>query len=174
MEGSSYKHGIGKSHQASGVLTGDAVNIGTLERGAIWPSLNQTLVWALVGLDPAMAWDEWKKNSFARHAEAYPDIWYGVWSGNDSYNSPLNKQPGEAANQQFFHGTDFPVLNLHSHACFLYSATKLLGIEFTEAEVYRQPTLPMESFRMDSPLIGVSKSSAGEHKGWYAPSRPRT
>ena len=171
------RHGpLGATQMSEGpdMKTGDAVNIGTLERGAIWPSLNQTLVWALVGLDPAMAWDEWKKNSFARHAEAYPDIWYGVWSGNDSYNSPLNKQPGEAANLQFFHGTDFPVLNLHSHACFLYSATKLLGIEFTEAGVNLRPTLPMESFRLDSPLIGISKSSVGQYEGWYAPSRPGT
>ena len=171
------RHGpLGATQMSDGpeMKTGDAVNIGTLERGAIWPSLNQTLVWALVGIDPAMAWDEWKKNSFARHAEVYPDIWYGVWSGNDSYNSPLNQQPGEAANLQFFHGTDFPVLNLHSHACFLYSATKLLGIEFTEAGVNLKPKLPVESFRLDSPLIGVSKSSAGKYAGWYAPSRPGT
>ena len=171
------RHGpLGATQMSDGpeMKTGDAVNIGTLERGAIWPSLNQTLVWALVGIDPAMAWDEWKKNSFARHAAVYPDIWYGVWSGNDSYNSPLNQQPGEAANLQFFHGADFPVLNLHSHACFLYSATKLLGIEFTEAGVNLKPKLPVESFRLDSPLIGVSKSSAGQYEGWYAPSRPGT
>ena len=80
-----------------------------------------------MGVDPAMAWEEWKRNSLAAHADAYPDIWYGVWSGNDSYNSPLNKRPGGAANEPYFHGTDFPVLNLHAHACFLYSASKLWG-----------------------------------------------
>ena len=150
---------------------GGATSVGTLERGAIWPSLNQTLVWALAGIDKEMAWDEWKKNSFARHADVYPDIWYGVWSGNDSYNSPLNKQPGGAANEPFFHGTDFPVLNLHSHACFLYSATKLLGIEFTEAGVKIRPALPVESYRFASPLLGVAKSAEGQYEGWYAPSR---
>ena len=164
---------LGATQMSDGpdMKTGDAVNLGTLERGAIWPSLNQTLVWALAGLDPAMAWDEWKRNSFAQHAETYPDIWYGVWSGNDSYNSPLNQHPGEAANLPFFHGTDFPVLNLHSHACFLYSATKLLGIEFTETGVELKPKLPVESLRLDSPLMGVSVS-AGRFEGWYAPSRP--
>src|SRR5579872_1577353 len=96
---------------------------GTVVRGGIWPSLNQTLVWALAASDPATAWDEWKKNSFAAHAEAYPDIWYGIWSGPDSYNAPFSKTPG-ATGSPGFKGTDFPVLNLHSHACFLYSATK--------------------------------------------------
>jgi hypothetical protein len=36
-------------------------DLGTLELGQIWPSLNQTLVWALASVNPAMAWDEWKR-----------------------------------------------------------------------------------------------------------------
>ncbi len=143
-------------------------NVGTLELGAIWPSLNQTLVWALMKIDPAMAWEEWKRNSLAAHADAYPDIWYGVWSGNDSYNSPLNKYPGGAANEPYFHGTDFPALNLHSHACFLYSASKLLGIEFMPDGLNLNLALPLESYRFDSPLVGVVKSK-GSYEGWYAP-----
>ena len=60
-----------------------------------------------------MAWDEWKKNSFARHAEAYPDIWYGIWNLTDFffYNSVKHKQAGETVNNRYFHGTDFPVEN---------------------------------------------------------------
>ncbi len=122
-------------------------NVGTLELGAIWPSLNQTLTWALMGVDPALAWEEWKRNSLACHADAYPDTWYGVWSGNDSYNSPLSQHPGGAANEPFFHGTDFPVLNLHSHACSLYSATKLVGLEFTGEGLNLNLTLPLESYQ---------------------------
>jgi len=147
---------------------------GTCVRGAVWPSLNQTLVWALAGVDPAMAWDEWKKNSFARHADAYPDVWYGIWSGTDSYNSPLSHHPGETANDPYFRGLDFPVLNLHAHACYLYSATKLLGIEFTENGVDLSPDLPVESYRFDSPLLGVIKAPDGHFEGWYAPSKPGT
>ena len=146
-------------------------SVGTLERGAIWPSLNQTLVWALAGMDKEMAWDEWKRNTLAKHADAYPNLWYGVWSGNDSYNSTLNRNPGGAANEQYFAGTDFPVLNLHAHACFLYSATKLLGIEFTEAGVKMRPALPVGAYRFDSPLLGLVKTAAGRYEGWYAPSR---
>jgi hypothetical protein len=148
-----------------------AAERGTLEMGAIWPSLNQTLVWALAGVNPAMAWEEWKRNTLAHHAEAYPGLWYGVWSGNDSWNSPLNTNPGGAANQQYFHGTDFPVLNPHSHACSLYSATKLLGLEFTESGLKLNLSLPEREYRLDSPLVGVSRSGA-RFEGWYKPSHP--
>ena len=29
------------------------------------------------------------------HAEAYPEIWYGIWSGPDYYNSVLSRYPGQ-------------------------------------------------------------------------------
>ena len=148
-------------------------NVGTLELGAIWPSLNQTLVWALAGIDPAMAWEEWKRNTLACHAESYPNIWYGVWSGNDSWNSPLSKHPGGAADEQYFRGTDFPVLNVHAHACSLYSASKLLGMEFTAAGMTLSLGLPEDSYRFDSPLVGVAKTNR-RYEGWYMPSRSGT
>jgi hypothetical protein len=132
--------------------------------------LNQTLVWALMSVDPAMAWEEWKRNTLARHAESYPDLWYGIWSGNDSWNSPMSKRPGQAASEVFFHGIDFPVLNVHAHACSLYSASKLLGMEFTGTGVKLNLALPAEEYRFDSPLVGVIRKQ-GRFEGWYAPSR---
>jgi cellobiose phosphorylase len=69
--------------------------IGSLENGGVWASINGTLIWALAMKDGAMAWDEWKKNTLARHAEAYPNIWYGIWSGPDFYRSVLSPHPGE-------------------------------------------------------------------------------
>jgi hypothetical protein len=145
-------------------------DVGTLVDGAVWPSLNQTLVWALAAVDPAMAWEEWKRNSLARHAESYPDLWYGIWSGNDSWNSALSKHPGAAASEAFFHGVDFPVLNVHSHACSLYSASKLLGMEFTGAGMRLNLGIPVEEYRFDSPLVGVVRTK-GHYEGWYGPSR---
>jgi len=32
------------------------------------------------------------------------------------------------------------------------------------------PRLPLESYRFDSPLVGLVKSAAG-YEGWYAPSK---
>jgi len=144
---------------------------GTSVSGGIWPSLNATLVWALAQVNPAMAWDEWKKNTLARHAEVYPDIWYNTWSGPDTLNSTVSKHPGETVNSGFLHYTDFPIGNLHSHACTLYSAAKLLGIDFTADGVDLAPRLPLESYRFDSPLLGLVKGPAG-YEGWYAPSKP--
>ncbi|HKR26274.1 MAG TPA: hypothetical protein VJS11_02430, partial [Acidobacteriaceae bacterium] len=144
---------------------------GTVVRGGIWPSLNQTLVWALAGTDPALAWDEWKKNSLAAHADSYPNTWYGIWSGADSYNAAFSKTPG-ATGSPGFKGIDFPVLNLHSHACFLYSGTKLLGIEFAWHGLTLRPALPPGPFRFESKLVGFIHSSETHYEGWYAPRRP--
>jgi hypothetical protein len=68
---------------------------GDLTNAGVWPSINGTLVWALSLLDGKLAWEEWKKNSLGFHAECYPDIWYGIWSGPDTYNSILSKYPGQ-------------------------------------------------------------------------------
>lgn len=146
---------------------------GTSVNGGVWPSLNQTLIWALAGIDGAMAWDEWKKNSFAWHAEVYPEIWYGAWSGPDVLNSLNSKQPGATTGGAPFGWTDFPVLNMHTHACPLYSLTKLIGVEFTETGVNLAPKVPLASFRFESPLLGLIKSEIG-YKGWYNPALPGT
>jgi hypothetical protein len=142
---------------------------GTQVAGGVWRSLNQTLIWALARVDGAMAWDEWKKNSFARHAEVYPQVWYGTWSGPDVLNSALSKHPGETTGGKPFGWTDFPVLNMHTHACPLYSATKLLGLQFTENGLMLAPTLPLQSFRFESALLGLIKTAKG-YEGWYNPS----
>lgn len=146
---------------------------GTSIAGGVWPSLNQTLIWALAKVDPAMAWEEWKKNSFARHAEVYPQVWYGTWSGPDVLNSATSKHPGETTGGKPFGWTDFPVLNMHSHACPLYAATKLLGLDFTEAGIALAPSLPLSTFRFESPLLGIIKTANG-YEGWYAPQSQNT
>jgi len=143
---------------------------GTSISGGIWPSLNATLVWALARVNGEMAWDEWKKNTLARHAEVYPEIWYNTWSGPDTLNSTVSKHPGETVNSGFLRYTDFPIGNLHSHACTLYSAAKLLGLEFTGSGLDLAPALPLNEYRFDSPLVGVAKGPSG-YEGWYAPSK---
>jgi len=146
---------------------------GTAVNGGVWPSLNMTLIWALARVDGALAWDEWKKNSLARHADIYPDIWYQTWSGPDSLNSALSHKPGEAVNGAFFKATDFPVMCLHAHACSLYAITKLLGLDFTESGLAMRPVIPLPTWRFESPLFTLRKSSDG-YDGWYAPSQPGT
>jgi hypothetical protein len=154
---------------------------GSGANGGIWPSINGTLVWALALVNGCMAWDEWKKNSLAFHAEAYPNVWYGIWSGPDTYNSTLGKHPGEtwffeprqegkSTDDDGLDGTDFPVMCMHTHAWPLYSAAKLLGLEFLENGVGFAPDLPLEAYEFTSPLLGFKKSHTG-YLGWYAPIR---
>jgi hypothetical protein len=178
---------IGAMQISKGSRTAEEMGgkIGTGEDGGVWPSLNGTLVWGLALVDGAMAWDEWKKNSFARHAEVYPEIWYSTWSGPDTLNSVLNKYAGQTmlsdvllkqkdvkAPLEFtsdFGWTDFPVMNMHPHAWQLYMVAKLLGLEFTGRGMELTPKIPLKSYRFDSPLLGMVKSDRG-YEGWYTPS----
>ncbi len=153
---------------------------GVLTNGGVWPSINGTLIWALALEDGALAWDEWKKNSLALHAEAYPEIWYGIWSGPDYYNSVLSRYPGQTMFAEApspdhktqadlgFNWTDFPVMNMHPHAWPLYSSAKLLGLEFHETGLRFSPNLPLPEYEFTSPLLGFKKSKSG-YSGWYAP-----
>lgn len=181
---------IGAMQISKGSRTAEEMGekIGTCEDGGVWPSLNGTLVWALAMVDGVMAWDEWKKNSFARHAEVYSEIWYSTWSGPDTLNSVLNKYAGQtmlsdailnklkgkaAADVGGFGGwTDFPVMNMHPHAWQLYMVAKLLGLEFNAKGLVLAPKIPLKSYRFDSPLLGMIKSEHG-YEGWYAPSGGR-
>jgi hypothetical protein len=155
--------------------------VGTMTNGGIWPSINGTLIWALALVNGALAWDEWKKNSLAVHAEKYPEVWYGTWSGPDTYNSVLSKYPvqtmfvEQSPNDHSpqaewgMNWTDFPVMNLHPHAWPLYSSSKLMGLEFHENGISFQPDLPLAEYEFASPLLGFKKSPNG-YSGWYAPS----
>ncbi|HUO35594.1 MAG TPA: hypothetical protein VMU43_11445 [Candidatus Acidoferrum sp.] len=154
---------------------------GVLTNGGVWPSINGTLIWALALADGKAAWDEWKKNCLALHAEAYPDVWYGIWSGPDTYNSVLSRYPGQTMFAEKpsasyktqpdwgFNWTDYPVMNMHPHAWPLYSAAKLLGLEFHETGLRLEPALPLDEYEFTSPLLGFQKSS-NRYSGWYAPS----
>lgn len=156
--------------------------LGTGTNGGIWPSINGTLIWALAQVDGTLAWDEWKKNSLALHAEAYPDIWYGIWSGPDTYNSVLSRYPGqtmfadpdspdpkERADSGLY-WTDYPVMNMHPHAWPLYSAAKLLGLAFDENGLSFQPNLPLQNYEFASLLLGFKKTKTS-YSGWYAPAK---
>lgn len=142
---------------------------GTGTNAGIWPSINGTLIWALALTNRELAWDEWKKNSLAMHAEVYPDVWYGIWSGPDTLNSEFSKAPGQVDVELLgVKWTDFPVMNMHPHAWSLYTITKLMGVEFSTQGVDLAPAIPKQEFRFSSPLIELEKTTEG-YSGKYAP-----
>ena len=132
--------------------------------GGIFAAVEGTLVWALTLVNGQMAWDEWQKNTLAHHAQTYPDMWFGIWSGPDCYHSVLSKWPGGT-------GVDFPVLNMRSHAWPLYSSIKLLGTEFHEDGVRFRPGLPLDEYGMQHTVIGFERTPKG-YSGLYSPSQP--
>ncbi len=159
--------------------------IGMGANAGIWYSINGTLIWALSKVDGDMAWEEWKKNTLAYHADSYPDIWYGIWSGPDTYNSILSKYPGHVVFNPFYltgdikdeseiltstglNFTDFPIMNLHSHAWPLYNTIHLIGAVFNVEGIEFTPIIPKEEYEFSSPLLGFKKSRDG-YSGWYAP-----
>jgi hypothetical protein len=152
---------------------------GTLTNAGVWPSINGTLIWALARVDKELGWEEWKKNTLAYHAEAYPEIWYGIWSGPDSYNSVLSDYPGhtyisgenEASGVlSGINWTDFPVLNMHPHAWPLYDVPKLFGLEFDTEGFHINPSFPSD-YHFSSPLISLKKEGPSL-SGSYHPAHP--
>jgi hypothetical protein len=160
--------------------------LGMRVNGGIWPSINGTLIWALSLINNEMAWDEWKKNSLAYHAENYPEVWYGIWSGPDVYNSNLSDFPGQThfseeliswkkkKGEKIYddtlgvNWTDFPVMDLHPHAWPLYNTLHLIGAKFTVEGVDLAPVLPQDEYEFSSPILGLKKSKH-EYSGWYSP-----
>lgn len=144
--------------------------------GHVNASLNGTLIWALSLVDGSMAWNAWKKNLLAEHAEAYPEVWYGTWSGPDSYGGVIDQYPGRQepsaavakTGKEDYSSVDFPVMNPHQHAWPLFTASKILGLEFTAKGASIRPLLPLETYRFASPLFGFEKHSRG-YEGWYEP-----
>jgi hypothetical protein len=99
-------------------------------RGAIWYSVNMTLIWAAARLRPDLAWDEWRRMSLTSHQAAYPSVWEGTLSGPDSYLAPEDDRPGRtwALPQLGVAMQAYPVANLHSHAQPVLAYLRLLGV----------------------------------------------
>ncbi len=145
--------------------------------GHVNMSLNGTMIWALSLVDRTLAWDLWKKNMLATHAEAYPDVWYGTWSAPDAYDGVIDPHPGRQDPSRAalkrgkgdFSGVDYPIMNPHQHAWPLFTASKIIGLEFTPKGASVQAILPLETYRFTSPLFGFEKNARG-YRGWYEPS----
>jgi len=135
---------------------------GQSENGGIWPSLLGPLTWAYkcIGFND-LAFSTYKKMMLAKHAETYPDIWFGVWSGPDTYNSFMSsEQEGKTlfsqTSNQILNKMDFPVMCTHVHAQPLYYILKIAGIQPSYEGFVVDPGFPYEEFSLETKLIGVS------------------
>ena len=107
--------------------------------GGVWAFIGALSVWGLALHDPVRAWRSLEKQTLANHARTYPEIWYGIWSGPDAFNSHFGDRPGETYVQPATPMREFPVMNSNAHAGPLLGLLKLLGIEATPNGVIVQP-----------------------------------
>jgi hypothetical protein len=125
--------------------------------GGVWAAINGLLAWAYSLHDPERAWRCLQKQSLAAHAAAYPDIWYGIWSGPDAYNAHYAEQPGETFVSPATPMREFPVMNSNAHAGPLLALIKLLGIEAEPAGITVAPRLPpgVGPWRLSTALVDI-------------------
>ena len=97
--------------------------------GGVWAAINALLAWGVARHDGDRAWQLVERQSLAAHARAYPDVWYGRWSGPDAYNAWFGSRPGETFVQPATPMQEWPVLNANAHAGPLLAAVRALGIE---------------------------------------------
>lgn len=136
--------------------------------GGTWAAVDAwtAAAWALHDPDPA--WDFFLSATMAAHAEAYPGVWYGIWSGPDSYNAAYHKDAGKTFNINLTPMTDFPVMNMNRHAGTLIAALRIAGIGVTDGVIQLRPRVPHKDFAFRTPLIG-GVWNGGKHRGYYRP-----
>lgn len=129
----------------------------TLTPGAqVWPAISAPLTWGYARSDPARAWQHFTRNTMAAHAQTFPDVWYGIWSGPDGVSS----QSGLAWKSQVTPMTDFPVQNNNYHAMPLFAALKLAGVEAIASGLVISPRVPQRSFALRTSVIELSQRGA--------------
>ncbi|MFC7309622.1 GH36-type glycosyl hydrolase domain-containing protein [Streptomyces monticola] len=124
--------------------------------GGQWPAINSTLAWGLATVDPAEGWRELRDNTLAHHAETYPEVWFGVWSGPDAYLPSHDDRAGETwAEESLFSMQAWPVQILFPHSEPLNASLWLSGVTPTAAGLRIDPLLPFEGWRWDGGLLSV-------------------
>ena len=134
---------------------------GTQERGGIWFAINGPGAYALARHNPEMGFEELKKNTLAWHAIQYPELWYGIWSGPDSFNSVFSDRPGQTWLESKIAGGPslFPVMNNNSHGPMMWALARMAGFNPTAEGYLIDPLIPLEQYRLQTKFVGIEKNS---------------
>lgn len=97
--------------------------------GGVWAAINALLAWGVSLHDGDRGWRLVERQSLAAHARAYPEVWFGRWSGPDAYNAWFGSRPGETFVQPATPMQEWPVMNANAHAGPLLAAMRALGVE---------------------------------------------
>jgi hypothetical protein len=134
--------------------------------GGSWYAVNGWMVWALAELDGhvphagAYAWSEFERNTLTAHAAAFPKQWDGVISVDDEcaayYQSPRSGCGiGLANGEKVLPGYDTQIM--HQPAYSLFDLLKLAGLDATAAGYTIVPHLPMKTFDVRFPGVGIAQ-----------------
>ncbi len=160
----------------STVAIGTVGPIGGIDQplvGGIWPVANAWLTAAYARRDPLEGWTSLVQNTLAAHADLYPQLWYGIWTGPDSFNGPASARPGEADAHIATALTDYPALNAHVHTSPLRALVDVLGVAGTRDGMRITPHVPTETFAVRWPRLD-DREHAGRHRGHGHHGRHRT
>ena len=165
----------GSSDPGATEQTEPPINGSTEWPGGAWYAVDGWWTWALGELDgvvpnaAADAWDEFTRNTLTGHANAFPDHWDGVISVDDEcaayYQSPASGCGiGLATGEGALPGYDTQVM--HQPAYSLFDLVKLAGLDATSAGYRIVPRLPMGTFDVRLPEVGVAQQP-GTIRGYF-------
>ena len=137
-------------------MRGKFLETGSDTNGGVWYAINAWLTWAWSLCNPQQAWEFLMKNMLFTHAEVYPRIWYGIWSGPDAYNAIEHPRAGETFCLNFTPMTQFPIMNMNCHAGILFAVLKILGLCPKNRTFVIDPKVPFTEFSVQTPLISYS------------------
>jgi hypothetical protein len=134
--------------------------------GGSWYAVNGWMTWALAELERrvphagAYAWSEFERNTLARHAATFPTHWDGVVSVDDEcaayYQSPDSGCGiGLANGEGVLPGYDTQIM--HQPAYSLFDLLKLAGLNTTKLGYRIVPALPMQTFSVRFPDVGIAQ-----------------
>ena len=132
--------------------------------GGSWYALDGWLAWALGTLDREVpnarsyAFSEFTRNTLAAHATAYPDSWDGVISVDDACRAWYSHDPSQCGVGL---SSAYDTQIMHQPAWGLYDAIELAGVTPTAAGYTIAPHLPMGSFSLRLPQVGVAEDKNG-------------
>lgn len=136
-------------------MSGPMLQPGSDTNGGTWAAIDALTAWAWARHAPERAWAFFQGTLLAARANAYPEVWYGVWSGPDSFNAHYHARPGETFLHNFTPMADFPIMNMNRHAGPLLDAIKFAGIEPHGDGMEISPRVPGETFSLVTPLISL-------------------
>jgi hypothetical protein len=99
------------------------------------------------------------------HARAYPDVWFGIWSGPDGMNGPTGDRPGGTWYSAATPMTDFPVQNNNQHAMPLYAAIRVAGVSARADGLVVAPNVPDRTLAMKTALVDLDVRPRADAEG---------